>query len=87
MPVKQVASPWRMEDNNLSSMFSCKLVVFSERQNVTVVLLYENKVLTSDSSVLEAKELGLVITRDCGVGVHISGQERQVLGQVSSCHS
>jgi len=33
-----------------------------------------------DNTVLETEDLGLVVARDCGVSVHISGKEWQVLG-------
>ena len=42
--------------------------------------------LTLDSTVLHSEELGLVITRDCGVRVHVAREHGQRLGQVIDLH-
>ena len=42
--------------------------------------------LTLDSTVLHAEELGLVVTRDCGVRVHVTWEHGQLLGQVIDLH-
>ena len=42
--------------------------------------------LTDDGVVLDAEQLGLVIPRDCGVRVHVSGQHGQAGGHIRSLH-
>ena len=46
----------------------------------------EKLMLTLDSTVLHSEELGLVITRDCGVRVHVAREHGQRLGQVIDLH-
>ena len=55
-------------------------MVFSEMCNVRF------KLLTCDDSVLEAEQLGFVVTRDCGVRGHVAWQVGQSLGQVLGEH-
>ena len=43
-------------------------------------------ILTLNWSVDVVEELGLVVTCDCGVRIHISWQIRQLVGQVSRSH-
>jgi len=40
-----------------------------------------------DNAVLDTEELGLVVTGDGGIRIHISGQEWQILGKISGCHA
>ena len=42
--------------------------------------------LTDDGVVLDAEQLGLVVSRDCGVRVHVSGQHGQAGGHIRSLH-
>ena len=42
--------------------------------------------LTDDGVVLDAEQLGLVVSCDCGVCVHISGQHGQAGGHIRSLH-
>jgi len=75
--VRLVALPSRIEVRSSALMFSCKLVVFS---NLMVRHFCNDQAkLTCDSAVFDSEELGFVITRDCGVAVHISREERQGL--------
>ena len=42
--------------------------------------------LTLNGTVLDTKELSLVVTRDCGVRVDVSWQHGQLLGQIVYLH-
>ena len=42
--------------------------------------------LTDDGVVLDAEQLGLVVSRDCGVRIHVSGQHGQAGGHIRSLH-
>ena len=42
--------------------------------------------LTANRVVLDAEELGLVVARDCGVRIHITGQHGQAGREISRPH-
>ena len=42
--------------------------------------------LTANRVVLDAEELGLVVARDCGVRIHITGQHGQLSGEILRLH-
>jgi len=83
-------------------IFSCKLVVFSETHHhycnacafelnrregrSKFAHLSKKDWLTCDGSVLKAEQLGLVVTRDCGVRVHVAWQVWQAFGQIRGLH-
>jgi len=46
----------------------------------------DNRLLTANSAVLDAEKLSLVVTRDCGVRVHVSWQHWQASGHVRLSH-
>jgi hypothetical protein len=40
-----------------------------------------------NNAVLDTEELGLVVTGDGGIGIHISGKERKILGKIGGRHA
>lgn len=44
------------------------------------------KVLTHNGAVLNAQKLGLVVTRDSGIGVNVSGEHGKLPGEILRLH-
>ena len=68
-----------MEVRSSGSTFSVRVTVFS----VTVT---ECDGLTCLASVSDAEKLGLVVTRDGGISVGVSGQEGELFGHIVRLH-
>ena len=71
---------------HLNDFVTIELKALPQYSNKKEVLAAWLALLTDDGVVLDAEQLGLVVSRDCGVCVNISGQHGQAGGHIRSLH-